>query len=277
MRSGTEAGAGMTAAVSRPTQPVPEPAIHVQDLSISYRIRLDNDSMWADLRDVFRRGTSRERVVPALRDVSFEVQQGSVTCVIGRNGAGKTTLLRAISGVLAPESGRIVVRGQMNLLAPGVGFNPSMSGRENIRLGGLAAGMAAERIDQLTDEIADFAELDEYIDYPIKTYSSGMKARLAFSVAAHLDPELLLIDEALSAGDAAFANKVGEKMADLCGHGRTIILVTHNLKSVRESATDAVWLHQGRVVSSGDPDDVVAQYMRYCRLEHLDLLENEGG
>ncbi|MDZ7673813.1 MAG: ATP-binding cassette domain-containing protein [Acidimicrobiales bacterium] len=159
----------------------PVPAIEVDDLSVSYRIRLDNDSAWADIRDVFHRRKkreNRERVVPALRGVSFDVPQGSVTAVIGRNGAGKTTLLRTLSGVLAPETGRVVVRGQMNLLAPGIGFNQSLSGRENIRLGGLANGMVPERIDALTGEIAEFAELDEYIEYPIKTYSSGMKVAL---------------------------------------------------------------------------------------------------
>ena len=252
------------------------PAIEVEDLSVSYRIRLDSDSMLADVRSLLGRGERRERIVPALRGVSFTVTPGSITAIVGRNGAGKTTLLRALSGVLMPETGRIVVRGQMNLLAPGVGFSVSMSGRENIRLGGLANGMTPERLDELTDEIAEFAELDEYIEYPIKTYSSGMKSRLAFAVAAHLDPEILLIDEALSAGDAAFAAKAGEKMAELCGHGRTIVLVTHSLKNVRDMATDAVWLHQGSVVSEGEPDDVVARYMRYCRLEKLDLLEDES-
>jgi teichoic acid transport system ATP-binding protein len=263
------------------TAPSPQPqaddrpsAIEVQNLSVCYRIRLDGASWRHDLRQLRSRG-SNERIVPALRDVSFTVPQGSVMAVIGRNGAGKTTLVRAIAGVLVPEAGRIVVRGRMNLLVPGVGFNPALSGRENIVLGGLASGLSPERLAELSESIAECAELGEYLDYPIKTYSSGMRSRLGFAVAAHLDPDVLLIDEALSAGDSAFAEKAAKKMAELCGHGRTIVLVTHGLGSVRTMATEAVWLHQGQVAAAGDPEDILSKYMRYCRLENLDLL-NDG-
>jgi ABC-type polysaccharide/polyol phosphate transport system ATPase subunit len=249
-------------------------AIEVEGLSVCYRIRLDGASWRHDLRQL-RSRRSNERIVPALRDVSFTVPKGSVTAVIGRNGAGKTTLVRAIAGVLVPESGRIVVRGRMNLLVPGVGFNPALSGRENIVLGGLASGLSPERIDELSESIAEFAELGEYLDYPIKTYSSGMRSRLGFAVAVHLDPDVLLIDEALSAGDSAFAEKAARKMAELCGYGRTIVLVTHGLASVRTMATEAIWLHQGQVAAAGDPEEILAKYMRYCRLENLDLL-NDG-
>ncbi len=248
-----------------------DPAIEVDNLSVSYRIRVDNDSLWEDLRDLLRFRSSKDRIVPALQDVSFNVPRGSVLAVIGRNGAGKSTLLRALAGVLAPETGRIVVRGRMNLLAVGLGFNPSLTGRENIRLGGLAVGLSEERLAEITGSVAEFAQLDEYIDYPIKTYSTGMRARLGFAVASHLDPEVLLIDEALSGGDAAFASNVAGKMNELCGQGRTIVLVTHGLSSVRTMATHAMWLHQGAVAATGAPEDVVAKYMRYCRLENLDL------
>lgn len=251
--------------------PAQAPAIEVDELSVSYRIKLDNTSIWADLRDLVRPRGANVRIVPALRDVTFSIEEGSVTAIIGRNGAGKTTLLRTVSGALAPEAGRVVVRGRMNLLTPGVGFNPSLTGRENIWLGGLAAGIPEDRLTEITDAIADFAELDEYIEYPFKTYSSGMKSRLGFAVAAYLDPEVLLIDEALSAGDAAFASKAGKKMAELCGHGRTILLVTHSLATVRMMATHALWLHQGKVVADGDPDEVSSRYMRYCRLEKLEF------
>jgi ABC-type polysaccharide/polyol phosphate transport system ATPase subunit len=261
--------------------PAPEPppaehrpaAIEIQDLSVWYRIRLDEASLWADVKRL-RTRRHNERIVPALKDVSFTVPKGSVTAVIGRNGAGKTTLVRAIAGVLVPEAGRILVRGRMNLLVPGVGFNASLSGRENIVLGGLASGLSTERLDELSESIAEFAELGEYLDYPIKTYSSGMRSRLGFAVAAHLDPDILLIDEALSAGDSAFAEKAGKKMAELCGHGRTIVLVTHGLGSVRAMATDAVWLHQGQVAATGDPEEILSKYMRYCRLENLDMLSD---
>ena len=238
------------------------PAIDVDAVSISYRIRVDEASLLGDLRNVVRgRGRGkRDRMVPALRDVSFSVAPGSVLAIVGRNGAGKSTLLRAISGVLAPEAGRITVRGRMNLLAPGVGFNQALTGRQNVTLGGLAAGLSRARLAEITESITDFAELGEYIDYPIRTYSSGMRARLGFAVAAHLDPEVLLIDEALSAGDAGFADKVHGKMIELCGRGRTIVLVTHGLSSVRSMATEAIWLHQGQVaaawVARGDRREV---------------------
>ncbi len=163
----------------------------------------------------------------------------------------------------------------MNLLAVGIGFNQAMTGRQNIKLGGLASGVPEERLTAITDEVAEFAQLDEYIDFPLKTYSSGMRSRLGFAVAAHLDPEILLIDEALTGGDAAFQAHIGEKMNELCGEGRTIVLVTHGLSSARNMATEAMWLHQGRVAELGDPDDVVARYMRYCRLESVSLDEDD--
>jgi ABC-type polysaccharide/polyol phosphate transport system ATPase subunit len=256
------------------TEHVDEPvAIDVRNLSINFRIRLDTESLWADIRRL-RSHRAHERIVPALRGVSFSVPRGSVMAVVGRNGAGKTTLVRAIAGVLVPETGRIVVRGRMNLLVPGVGMNAALSGRDNIMLGGLASGLSEERLAEISESIAEFAELGEYLDYPIRTYSSGMRSRLGFAVAAHLDPDVLLIDEALSAGDSAFAEKAANKMAELCGHGRTIILVTHGLGAVRSMATEAMWLHQGQVAAVGDPEDIVAKYMRYCRLENLDLLSD---
>lgn len=146
-------------------------------------------------------------------------------------------------------------------------MSDNLTGRENIKLGGLAVGLPEDRLDDLAEAIADFAELGEYVDYPVRTYSSGMRARLGFSVAAHLDPEILLIDEALTGGDAKFKERTADKMFDLCGDGRTIVLVSHGLSLVRVIATKTVWLHQGKIVEYGDPDEVVASYMRYCRLE----------
>jgi ABC-type polysaccharide/polyol phosphate transport system ATPase subunit len=247
------------------------PAVEVQDVSASYRVRLDSKNLRQDLRRLVSRRKTPDRLVPALRNVSFDVPRGSVMAVIGRNGAGKSTLLRTIAGVLAPETGRILVRGRVNLLAVGVGFNPAMTGRENIKLGGLAVGFPEQRLAGIVDEIAEFAQLGEYVDFPIQTYSTGMRARLGFAVAAHLDPEILLIDEALTGGDAAFQQHIAHKMAALCGEGRTIVLVTHGLSSVGTMATEAMWLHQGQVAEIGDPDDVVGKYMRYCRLESMDL------
>ena len=179
--------------------------------------------------------------------------------VIGRNGAGKSTLCRVISGVLPPETGRVVVRGQLNLLTPGIGFSEALTGRENINLGGLASGMSPARLAEITDEIAEFAQLEGYLDLPMRSYSSGMRMRLASSIAVFLDPEILLIDEALTGGDSAFQAHIAERTAKLTGEGRTIVLVTHGLSSVRTMATQALWLHQGRVAELGDPDEVVEQ------------------
>ena len=258
------------AAVPAERPVVPEPAsIEVDNVSASYHIRIDSKNMLADIRRLLHREGSSERVIPALRDVSFEVSRGSVLAVIGRNGAGKSTLCRVISGVLPPESGRVVVRGQLNLLTPGIGFNEALTGRENITLGGLASGMAPDRLAELTDEIGEFAQLAEYLDLPMRSYSSGMRMRLSSSVAVFLDPEILLIDEALTGGDAAFTEHIAEKTAQLTGEGRTIVIVTHGLSSVKMMATEALWLHQGRVAEFGDPEEVVSKYMRYCRVESL--------
>ena len=215
--------------------------------------------MLTDLkRIILRQSDSYDRLIPALRDVSFHVPRGSVLAVIGRNGAGKSTLCRVLSGVLPPETGRVVVRGRLNL-----------TGRENITLGGLASGLSPERLADLAEEIGEFAQLDEYLDLPMHAYSSGMRMRLASSVAVFLDPEILLIDEALTGGDSGFSEHIAQKTAQLTGEGRTIVLVTHGLSSVRTMATIALWLHQGKVAEFGDPDDVVSKYMRYCRIESL--------
>ena len=246
------------------------PAIQVENLSTSYRVHLDAGSTWGGIYDLLRRSPDSDRIVPALRDVSFEVPRGSVLGVIGRNGAGKSTLLRCIAGVLPPEEGRIVVRGRISsLLSIGVGMNANLTGRENIRLGGLAIGLGEDLLDDITDDIAHFAQLGEYVDFPVGTYSSGMRARLGFAVVAHVDPEILLIDEALAGGDSKFQEKVAKKMAEICSNGRTIVPVSHGLAALRSMATSAIWMHQGHVVENGDPDDVVASYMRFARIQSL--------
>lgn len=252
---------------------VPSPSsIEVQNVSASYRVRIDSTSLTSDIRRLlFRQDAASDRLIPALRDVSFDVRRGSVLAVIGRNGAGKSTLCRVISGVLPPEKGRVIVRGRLNLLSPGIGFSDALTGRENITLGGLASGLSPERLDQLSEQIGEFAQLDEYLDLPMRSYSGGMRMRLASSIAVFLDPEILLIDEALTGGDAAFSEHIAEKTGQLIGAGRTIILVTHGLSSVRTMATQALWMHQGRVAEFGDPDEVVSKYMRYCRIESLGM------
>jgi ABC-type polysaccharide/polyol phosphate transport system ATPase subunit len=255
----------------RPTPPEPS-SIEVQNVSASYRVRIDSKDLASDVRRLlFRKGAASDRLIPALRDVSFDVPRGTVLAVIGRNGAGKSTLCRVVSGVLPPEKGRVVVRGRLNLLSPGIGFSAALTGRENITLGGLASGLSPERLSELAEEIGEFAQLDEYLDLPMHAYSGGMRMRLASSIAVFLDPEILLIDEALTGGDAAFSEHIAEKTAQLIGEGRTIVLVTHGLSSAKKMATEALWLHQGRVAEFGDPDEVVSKYMRYCRIESLGM------
>jgi teichoic acid transport system ATP-binding protein len=245
------------------------PSIDVDRVSASYRVRIDANDIMTDIRRLLRRDDSGGRMIPALRDVSFEVPKGSVLAVIGRNGAGKSTLCRVITGILPPDKGRVTVRGRLNLLSPGVGFSDALTGRENITLGGLAAGLSPERLAEIADEIAEFAQLAGYLDMPMRSYSAGMRMRLASSIAVFLDPEILLIDEALTGGDAAFQRHIAEKTTQLTGQGRTIVLVTHGLSSVKLMATEALWLHQGQVAELGDPDEVVSKYMRYCRLESM--------
>ncbi len=253
------------------------PSIEVENVSASYRVRIDSVNLMSDVRRLlFREQAASDRLIPALRDVNFVVPRGSVLAVIGRNGAGKSTLCRVITGVLPPETGRVTVRGRLNLLSPGIGFSDALTGRENIKLGGLASGLSPERLDDLSEQIGEFAQLDEYLDLPMRSYSGGMRMRLASSIAVFLDPEILLIDEALTGGDAAFSEHIAEKTGQLIGEGRTIILVTHGLSSVKMMATEALWLHQGRVAEFGDPDEVVNKYMRYCRIESLGMDDVAG-
>lgn len=257
------------------------PAIQVENLSTSYRVHTSGAPVLGGFSDMFRRGRASDRIIPALRDVSFTVPRGNVLGVIGRNGAGKSTLLRCLAGILAPEQGRVTMRGQIStLLTIGVGMSQHLTGRENIRLGGLAMGIDSDRLDEITDVVADFAQLGEYIDFPVETYSTGMRSRLGFAVMAHLDPEILLIDEALAGGDTRYQAETAHKMADLTGQGRTIVLVSHSLNSIRTMATHAIWMHHGRVVEEGDPEDVAASYMRYCRLAENDdtvTVDDTGG
>ena len=212
----------------------------------------------------------RERVVReirALRNVSFEVPEGQVLGVVGANGAGKSTLMRTVAGILPPNAGRVEVHGRVStLLALGVGFNRKMTGRQNVVLGGLAAGLSRERLQEKYDEIVAFAELEEFMDMPMRTYSSGMYGRLAFAVAVTMEPDILLIDEALSVGDARFRKKSFRKMRELCGEDRTILLVTHALGSIKELCDQAIWMHKGELRMWDEPDAVVDAYTEFLEV-----------
>ncbi|MEM8993222.1 MAG: ABC transporter ATP-binding protein [Acidobacteriota bacterium] len=209
------------------------------------------------------RGIERsEETLWALRDVDFEVQPGEVVGVIGRNGAGKTTLLKMLSRITEPSEGQATIRGRVgSLLEVGTGFHPELTGRENIYLNSAILGLRKAEIDKRFDSIVEFAELSTFIDTPVKRYSSGMYVRLAFSVAAHLEPEILLVDEVLAVGDFAFQTKCLGKISDLGGTGRTILLVSHNLSAVRRLASRTLWIDGGRLRMDGDTHDVVGAYL----------------
>jgi lipopolysaccharide transport system ATP-binding protein len=198
----------------------------------------------------------------ALKDVNFKVEQGDVLGIIGRNGAGKSTLLKILSRVTAPSSGRIKVKGRIaSLLEVGTGFHPDLTGRENIHLNGAILGMTKKEVDRKFDEIVDFAEIAQFIDTPVKRYSSGMYVRLAFAVAAHLDPEILVIDEVLAVGDVEFQKKCLGKMGDVAKKGRTVLFVSHNMAAVQNLCAKGILLESGTIASAGPVEDVIGNYL----------------
>jgi teichoic acid transport system ATP-binding protein len=238
--------------------------VSVRDVSITYRTALDRkaNTMRQRLLSMGRGREPRIREVKALRSVTFDVTQGTVMGIVGSNGAGKSTLMRAVAGILPPTSGEIEVNGRVStLLALGVGFNANLTGRENVLLGGLAAGLSRAEVRERYDEIAAFADLEDgFIDMPMRTYSSGMYGRLAFAVAVHMEPDILLVDEALSAGDARFKHRAFAKMQELMAQARTIFLVSHALGSVVDLCNDAIWLRRGELVARGQPQEIVDAY-----------------
>lgn len=266
------------AAVAKVTERAAEPeveldrdhkyAISVQDVHITYRTIVDPraNTIRHTLTQFGRKGGGGRKVreIKAVRGISLDVPHGSILGIIGANGAGKSTLMRAIAGILPPTSGQIVVNGRIStLLALGVGFNGQLSGRENVILGGLAAGLTRRQVYERFQEIADWAELDEAIDMPMKAYSSGMYGRLAFAVSTHMEPDVLLVDEALSTGDAHFRRKSYDKMQQLVAEARTIVIVSHGIGAIREMCDDCVWIHKGEIVRHGDPDEVTTEYLEF--------------
>src|SRR5262249_38070146 len=199
----------------------------------------------------------------ALRDVSFEVKQGEIVGVIGRNGAGKTTLLKILSRIVEPSAGRVRLRGQVSsLLEVGTGFHPELTGRENIFLNGAILGMSRREIRKKFDKIVAFAEVEQFLDTPIKRYSSGMYVRLAFAVAAHLDPDILMVDEILAVGDADFQKRCLQRMDDMSRReGRTVLFVSHNMESVLKFCSRGILLNSGRIATLGTIQDVLSFYL----------------
>src|SRR6266566_4065579 len=201
-------------------------------------------------------------VFPALTDVSFTVAKGSTYGVIGKNGSGKSTALKVVAGITKPTSGVVSVDGRISaLIELGAGFHPEISGRENVFINGIMLGLTKREIQARFDEIVDFAELREFIDAPVKTYSSGMYMRLGFAVAIHVDPDVLLVDEVLAVGDEGFTHKCLDKFGEFRRRGRTILLVTHSLNLVERFCDEALWLDSGQAMSHGDPKRVVGAYL----------------
>lgn len=215
----------------------------------------------------------------ALRDVSLEVRPGERIGIIGRNGAGKSTLLKLLARITEPSKGRIALRGRVaSLLEVGTGFHPELTGRENIYLNGAILGMHRVEVKRKFDEIVAFAGVEKFLDTPVKRYSSGMYIRLAFAVAAHLEPEILIIDEVLAVGDIEFQRKCLGKMEEVSkNHGRTVLFVSHQLAAVRQLCSHAVWLADGRLVSEGDVDEVVNAYLRSFAIKrsYFDLINSQ--
>jgi lipopolysaccharide transport system ATP-binding protein len=221
---------------------------------------------WSSLRRAWKQGADFDNepgnnTIWALKNISLEVRRGDILGLIGRNGAGKTTLLKVLSRITEPTAGRAVLRGRVgSLLEVGTGFHPELTGRENIFLNGAILGMTQKEIEAKFEEIVNFAEMGKFLDTPLKRYSTGMGARLAFAIAAHLDTEIMLVDEVLAVGDLGFRKRCLGKMKDLTHGGRTVIFVSHEMNAIRRLCKNAVWLEGGQVRAQGEVQEVVSQY-----------------
>lgn len=266
--------------------------INVENLSKKYILNHQGADKYNALRDVIaqkaknifnnkNQATTSTEEFWALNDVSFQIKQGDRVGIIGRNGAGKSTLLKILSRIVAPTKGRITIEGRVaSLLEVGTGFHPELSGRENIFLNGSILGMNKVEIQKKFDEIVAFAEVEKFLDTPVKRYSSGMYVRLAFAVAAHLEPEILIVDEVLAVGDSVFQKKCIDRMTAIGNEGRTIIFVSHNFASIDALCTSAILLEKGKLTEQGNVDDVIQTYNKRNRnysagvdLESLPRLE----
>ncbi len=257
------------------------PVISIAGLGKKYRIRHRTQESYVTFRDALAGGakglvrrmrpfSSRDSQHPAreefwaLSDVSFDVQKGDRIGIVGRNGAGKSTLLKLISRITEPSTGQIKIKGRLaSLLEVGTGFHPELTGRENIYLNGAILGMSKAEIKRKFDAIVAFAEVEKFLDTPVKRYSSGMYVRLAFAVSAHLEPDVLVIDEVLSVGDSAFQKKCLGKMQDEATQGRTILFVSHNMGTVNALCNKGIFLNGGRIAASGAVENVMAEYMQH--------------
>ena len=249
-----------------------ELTVSVRDLKVNYKTNITKKPNFKEALLHFGRGEKTAITIEALKGVSFDIHRGTILGVIGANGAGKSTLMKAIAGLLPPTQGEIELRGKVSaMLSLGVGFNPNLSGRQNVLLGGLAAGLSRQEIDDNFNKIVDFAELHDQIEMPMRTYSAGMYGRLGFAVATTINPEILIIDEALSTGDASFKEKSAQRIDDLAEQAKTLIVVSHALGTLQELCTDVLWLDHGILVSRGKPDEIIAAYTKYLNVGDISI------
>lgn len=237
-----------------------ENAIEVKNVSINYRI-LNSTSV----RKSFLRKKERNVVFEAVKNISFSVEKGEILGIVGKNGSGKSTLLRSIAGVFSPNSGTIDIKGHtISLMALGVGFKDTLTGRENILLSGMLLGFTEREIEKKMQAIIDFAEIGEFIDRPVRVYSSGMHSKLAFAITAMLETDIMLVDEVLSVGDERFQKKSFAKMKELImNKDRTVIIVSHNMGTLRSLCDEILWLHDGEIKEIGQPEEVIGEYLKF--------------
>lgn len=236
-------------------------AIEVKDLVISYQ-NLKKTSIKKTLLHLKRQKPDR---FVAVKGISFYVREGEILGIIGKNGSGKSTTLNALAGIFSPDSGSIDLNGHsISLLSIGVGFIREMTGRENITLSGMLLGFTEEQVKAKEQEIIDFAEIGEFIDMPVRTYSSGMYSKLAFSITAILETDIMLIDEVLSVGDQKFKKKSYEKMKSLISNkDRTVVIVSHSIETLKQLCDTVMWMHEGQIKRVGDPDEVLDEYVAF--------------
>lgn len=238
-------------------------AIELRDVCINYRM-MNNVTIRRNFFRKKEKGSLKEEF-EAVRNVSFDVEEGGILGIIGKNGSGKSTLLRGIAGVFSPNSGTIDLKGHsVSLMALGVGFKENLTGRDNISLSGMLLGFREDEIQSKMQEIIEFAEIGDFIDRPVKTYSSGMHSKLAFAVTAMLETDIMLVDEVLSVGDERFRKKSLAKMKELItDRNRTVIIVSHSMDTVIELCSSVLWLHDGKVMETGEPKTIVECYRRF--------------
>ena len=238
-------------------------ALEVNHVSISYR-NLMHMSMHQSL---LKKGVQRADIIKAVEDISFCIEKGKILGIVGRNGSGKTTLLRSIAGIFQPDAGYIDTKGnRVSLMAIGIGFNPNNTGRENILKSGMLLGCSLDYVKEHMDEIIEFSELGDFIDRPVRTYSSGMYSKLSFAVTAILDTDIMLVDEVLSVGDEHFRQKSYKKMEELMLSDRTVLIVSHATQTLKKFCDNVLWINDGHFVKIGDTEEVLEQYDEFMKL-----------